>query len=375
MAKHLPTLAVACSLAMTSQTSHAGVTVYKDDNGKYVKIGGRIQLQYHYTDPDNGASSDDLFFRRLRPYIEGSLHKDWKGKFQWDMGKSSADNELVVKDAYLQYKGFNNIKVTIGNANFPFSRELLTSSKYQQLTERTFVGDHNYGTPDRNLGIHLTGHGAAEIFTWGVSAASASIDPSSSKLDFDTPVNKNSDFNEGWIVGGRMDFHPFGILNYSQGDFDGDTKATIGLAAFTWRNDNDVSGHTADIDSVTGYEISSAIRAHGFSVDAQYNRFDADTSDNTFTSGLYRNGETRLNNWSVEGGYMIAPNKLEIVLGYSSQDADNYAIEWKRTEIGANWFLRKHDIKVQLSYRKNDNIDGSIGNDANEIFLQTQYVF
>lgn len=110
------------------QTRAAGITVYKDGD-KYVKLGGRIQLQYHLVDPDSGDSSDSLFFRRFRPYIEGSLHKDWKGKFQWDMGKASGDNEIAIKDAYLQYKGVENIKVTVGNANFPFSRELLTSSK------------------------------------------------------------------------------------------------------------------------------------------------------------------------------------------------------------------------------------------------------
>ena len=83
----------AAALAATTVPTFAGVTVYKDDSGKYVKIGGRIQLQYHQVDPDNGSSSDELFFRRLRPYIEGSLHKYWLGKFQLDMGKAEDDND------------------------------------------------------------------------------------------------------------------------------------------------------------------------------------------------------------------------------------------------------------------------------------------
>ena len=87
--------------------AHAGV-VYKDGD-KYLKLGGRIQLQYHQVDPEDGDSADDLFFRRLRPYIEGSVHKDWKGKFQWDMGKADGENEISIKDAYLQYKGFDGI--------------------------------------------------------------------------------------------------------------------------------------------------------------------------------------------------------------------------------------------------------------------------
>ena len=82
------------------------------ENGEYVKFGGRIQVQYHYEDPDEGDSEDDFFFRRLRPYVEGSLHPDWKGKFQIDYGKAEDDNEVAVKDAYLQYKSYENIRVT-----------------------------------------------------------------------------------------------------------------------------------------------------------------------------------------------------------------------------------------------------------------------
>jgi phosphate-selective porin OprO/OprP len=273
-----------------------------------------------------------------------------------------------------------NAKLTIGNANFPFSREFLTSSKYQQLVERTFVGDHNYGTPDRNVGIHFTGNTESKKVTWGASGTIASIDPDAKKLDFDTPVNANDDFNDGFMIGGRVDFHPFGKLKFSQGDFSGKTKATIGVAAYTWDNDGDNNTYTpgatskADIDSVTGLEISGAFRAAGFSVDAQLNSFDADTVETGFTGGLYKNGSTTLTNAAIEGGYMIN-NTIEIVAGYQTQDADGYLTPWDRTSVGANWFIQKHDIKVQLSYRMGENLNGVENNDVDEVFLQTQFVF
>ena len=107
--------------ALLPATGEAGVT-YKDGD-KYIKLGGRIQMQYHMTDPDGGDKTDDLFFRRLRPYIEGSLYKNWKGKIQWDMGKAEGENEIAVKDAYMQYKTESGTKITVGNKLFPFSRE------------------------------------------------------------------------------------------------------------------------------------------------------------------------------------------------------------------------------------------------------------
>ncbi len=372
-------------LCITSVPSFAGGVTYKDGE-KYVKLGGRIQMQYHQKDPDSGDSSDDLFFRRLRPFIEGSVHEDWKGKFQFDLGKSNDDNEVSIKDAYMQYSGFENMKVTIGNAFIiPFSREMMTSSKYQQLVERTFVGDHNYGTPDRQLGVSLEGHSDDKNFEWAVGIADGRIDPDAKKLDFDTAVNDASDWNEGAMIGARVNFHPFGHLKMSQGDFSGETKATISAAAFSFSNDGDNNtrtdggvdtsdGSKPDIDSVTGLELSGAFRSSGISVDAQFNSFSASTVDGNVSQGIYKNGETQLTNYAVEGGYMFN-NTFEIVAAFSSQDADGYADPWTRTALGLNWFIHKHDIKFQATYRTNENKDGNNGNNLNEMFVQAQYVF
>ena len=366
---------------LISQLAFASVT-YKNGE-KYVKFGGRIQLQYYIDDPDEKDSEDKLFFRRLRPYIEGSAHKDWKGKFQWDMGKSTTE----IKDAYLQYKGIEDIKISIGNANFPFSRELLTSSKKQQLIERTFVGDHNYGTPDRQAGIHVEGSSLNKTFQFKTSIAIGAIDPDNKKLDFDTVIslNKGHDWSEGPMIGARIDFFPLGHFKFSQGDFaDDDIKIGFGLSAFTWANDSDnltpysiENEHTKklDVDKVTGLEADIAIRGFGFSVDMQYNTFNSDLVDAGITNGLYKDSSTTLENYAIEGGFMIVPEKLEIVAGYQVQDADNYAKNWDRVSIGVNFYIHKHDIKTGVTYRQNSNKDGIDGNDVNETFLQTQYVF
>lgn len=386
-------LAVIFMTLAPALVSASGITVYKDGD-KYVKLGGRMQLQYHMSDPDTGSSSDtttdELFFRRFRPYIEGSLHKDWMGKFQWDMAKAKTagdDDEVSVEEAYFRYKGFKNVDVTIGNYVFPFSRENITSSKEKQLVEPPFTGNHDYGTPANNAGIHLTGHiMEKKLVTWGLSAASACIDPDNTKLDFDTPVNRKVDFNQGWIVGGRIDYHPFGELKFSQGDFARELKATIGVGAFNWSNDDDNNTYTnaagvstsatkADIDSVTAFEISGALRYAGFSIDAEYNLFNVDTIDPTVTNGIYKNGTTDLKNWSVCGGYMIVRDIIELVAAYESQDADNYAEAWNRVDLGVNWFLKKQDIKLQLTYRMGESVNGIKNNDLNELYVQAQYVF
>jgi hypothetical protein len=370
--------------AATIPVADAGITVFKDGDKK-VKIGGRVQFQFNDSDPNTSDSSDSFIFRRLRPYIEGTVHQDWMGKIQWDMGSASGDNEIAVKDAYMKYTGFESVTIRIGNAVSPFSREMLTSSKYQQLIERTFVGDHNYGTPEWNMGLHLNGAFNDKKVTWGAAFTSSSLDPDEDKLDFDSPVNKNTDFNEGLLVAARVDFHPLGYLKFKQGDFKRDLKVTIGLAAFHWKNDDDNNDNTTagvdvgagkpDVDKVNGFEISAAIRGHGASLDVQYNKFKSETVDDTFTGGLYENGDTDLEQFAVEGGYMVIPGKLEIVAGYQVQDADNYATEWKRTSIGANYFVKKHDVKLQATFRKGTDLNGVKNTDEDEFFVQAQYVF
>ncbi len=385
-------MALAILFTGALQSAHAsGITVFHDGD-KYVKIGGRIQLQYHFknmqtakTDP---AGTDKIFFRRLRPFIEGSVIKGWKGKFQWDMGESEDGNEIAIKDAFIGYAGPYDIHIEFGNAYFRFSQEDLTSSKKQQLVERTFAGDHNYGSPERNAGIHLTGSLLEKKLTYGASLAIASIDPDSNKLDFDTPINRNSDFNQGYMAGARVSFHPFGHLSMSQGDLaKGPLKAVVNVAGYGWQNDDDNNTNTNlkgkdtskgkkfDVDNVEGLEVSGAVRFKGISVDAEYNRFRAETADNRATGGIYKDGATTLENYVFEGGYMVLANRLELVAAFQSQDANNYAKKWRRTSVGANLFLKGHHLKGQVTYRIGENLNGVDGKDENEIFVQTQIVF
>jgi hypothetical protein len=266
----------------------------------------------------------------------------------------------------------------IGNSSFPFSREYMTPFTRQELVERTFVGDLNYGTPDKNVGFHLRGHRGDRIITYRASASIGSVQADDTRLRFNTPVNEIEDYSDGYMIGGRVDYHPLGFVKFQQGDFSGKTRYTLGASAYAWNNDGDIAitaqQEAEEVDSITALAISGAFRSHGFSIDAQYNTFDSELVDASHSGGLYRNGKTTLNNASIEGGYMFY-NRIELVAGYQTQDADNYATRWKRSSLGANWFIKGNDIKLQLTYRMGENLDGASGNDKDEIFLQTQFDF
>jgi hypothetical protein len=373
--KYTSQLAVATMLLPL--TAYSGG--YKiSDGDRFLEVGARIQLQYKLDDPATGSKTDDIFFRRLRVRVAGSMHKNWKGQVEWDMGKATGDNEIAVKETWMLYSGWNNMTLRIGNSSFPFSREYMTPFTRQELVERTFVGDLNYGTPDKNVGFHLRGHRGDRIITYRASASIGSVQADDTRLRFNTPVNEIEDYSDGYMIGGRVDYHPLGFVKFQQGDFSGKTRYTLGASAYAWNNDGDIAitaqQEAEEVDSITALAISGAFRSHGFSIDAQYNTFDSELVDASHSGGLYRNGKTTLNNASIEGGYMFY-NRIELVAGYQTQDADNYATRWKRSSLGANWFIKGNDIKLQLTYRMGENLDGASGNDKDEIFLQTQFDF
>jgi len=67
--------------------------------------------------------------------------------------------------------------------------------------------------------------------------------------------------------------------------------------------------------------------------------------------------------------------KVEIVAGWDSLDADNYADCTDRTSVGLNWYLNKHKAKLQTTFRSRENVGGVSGVDLDELFVQFQFVF
>ena len=379
-------------ISTTGDVSAAGIELFNNDDALYLKTGGYVQIQFHNENPETGNETYEVNYRRLRTSLEAGFTKNLMAKLQIGLGKDTNDNDLDInhsitfKDAYLQYTTPGGIKIKAGNAKVGFSREEMTSSKRQHLVERTFVGDHNYGTPSETTGVHVSSELEEQNILWWASVGIQSIDPDDDKLDLDTPINEDSDFQEGLILAGRVEFSPLGAIKFSQGNFERESKYSVGAGAYLWKADDsrnhyttgsvDTSGGThPDLDEIFGLEFSGAVRHMGLSVDAEYNIFKVDTVDSTVTSGIYKNGSTTLENIAIEGGYILFKDYIELAAAYEIQDADNYANAWTRSSIGVNLFLYRHNLKLQTTYRQGENLNGKKNNDVDEIFVQTQYVW
>jgi phosphate-selective porin OprO/OprP len=398
-------LAVASAAAAgLAPRAHAGVKVWEDGD-KWVELGGRLQMQYLYITEDpregEGGSESTIFFRRLRPYIAGSVTKNWWGKFQWDMGKSLDGDEVAVKDAYMQYIGFKNHVIFIGNSKTVFSREFLASSKRQQTVERWFVGQHNFGSPDRMLGFRVDGHSSNKKFEYKFNIGGENFDPDNRRMDFDTPANDTGDWTMGYVGAGRLSYYPLGAIKRDQGDFDrGSFKYAIEGAAFYWTESDNRADYTdidengnricnssskCDLDNATGWELSGGVRGRGLSVDLEYNEIAGELQARSFSddegnliplnSGMYINGETTIKKWQLEGGYMLPNIPIELVYKRDSMDADGYETAWYANDFGLNYFFNKHKAKVQFVFRDESNVNGADGDNRQQVIMQWQFVF
>ncbi len=382
----VPAAAAAALCLLTPLPASAGIKVFEDEQSA-VEFGAHVQFAGAWIDDDVDGSDSDLFFRRLRPYIQGTLADEWAARIEVDFGKAIEGDEVQVKDAYIAYLGFDGLTVEVGNTKTPFSREFIASSKRQQTIERGFVGDHNYGSPDRQMGVRLTGKSSDQSLGYMLAVGGQNHDPDVRRIDFDSPANNANDWNEGYVVAGRLDWHPWGFVPFDQGDFGrGPFKANFSVAAFSWTNDGDNDIYTgpgdvslsttrADLDSASGLELSTGIRGHGVSVDIEYQRIEADAVVGTFTGGVYRDGSTDLDKFQIEGGYMLPGNRWEIATRFETLDADNYASKWEAYDVGINHFFRKHDVKLQVGYRHEENIFGESGHDADSILAMVQMAF
>jgi hypothetical protein len=363
------------AVAAAAIPASAGVTVYEDGD-KYAEIGGRLQVQYKRVDPDAGESVDDLFFRRLRFYIEGGVTRDISGKWQVDFGKEGEDP--AVKDAFMVYSGLPVGDIKIGNQTAPFSREQLTSSKTQQTVERQFAGDHNFGVVDRQMGISLKNK--TGTLAWHAGLYQGGIDPSLSAVDFTSRVSEDAEYFGNMIVG-RIDFNPLGHFKMAQGAFGEDLKFGVGVNAYTWSNDEDVDFvDVADqYEDITGFGIDGALRVGYFSADAAYQRYSAEldstsASFGTATGLVDADGDADFDTYLVKGGYMFRPNGIEGVLAYSVLDADAWAEKDTRISVGANFFINKHKDKIVVTYENGRDVGGADGNDVNTLYIQFQHL-
>ena len=135
-------------------------------NGNFkLKFGGRFMLDGVLVFPDPVIDTlidnkSGVEIRRIRLYSSGLIYRNIKYKLQFDFAGGVAE----VKDAYIAITKIPFIgNIQVGHFKEPLGLELLTSSKYITMIERSLT---NPLFPERNTGLMLFNTAVKERMTW-----------------------------------------------------------------------------------------------------------------------------------------------------------------------------------------------------------------
>jgi len=317
------------------------------DGNFEMNLRGRVLVDAAFISDDDG--NDDIKateFRAARLGIEGKAWGDVKYKFEADF----ADNEVSVKDAYVQLKG--PAKLTFGQFKTPNSLEEQTSSRYITFMERASFTDA-FGLA-RQIGIGAGFGGDNYTLNAGIFRGSNGTDNEDEGLTFAARATYGAKFGDSQTHFGASFRHrkqgdDQSLIRYRQ-------RPHAHLA-----NRFVATSKIADKDTFVGFEAASVFGP--FSVQGEWAFVNANLSnpatgqeDPTFSGGYveasyFLTGEKRaysakkgsfgrikLKNQDGMGAVQLAVRYDRIDLsdeGFAGGEQDTFL-------IGANWWLNRY---------------------------------
>lgn len=314
-----------------------------------LQIGGMLQVQGEAGDTVAGRFPDDndrIYLRRARLTTAGSFTEQvdfrLEGEFAGTSGSSSSMRAQLT-DGYVAFTHWPAAAIRAGQFKTPFGFEQLYSDTRLAVPERSVPND--LLTIGRQLGLQIAGDLAGKRVSYAVGAFNGN--------SANTSFNDNDEF----LVAGR-------ISALVAGDAKGPTNLHFGLNAY--RSDDD----SVSLPAGLGFDSTPGSPAHdnifrgnrtGFGIDAQLaagrSEFWAEYLSTDFKpeDGIPFD-DFRASGWYAQATYFAISDRLQFVGKYESTDpsdevtGDDGDVLW----LGTNYFLKSHDIKLQLFYASDD---------------------
>ena len=181
----------------------------------------------------------------------------------------------------------------------------------------------------------------------------------------------------GLMYSGRIEYSPFGKFKKTQGDFDGESQAQVGINYYGQTLGSSVSALTSGLNSNSAIGVDAAYRGYGASIEAEWiARTLAFNATNAATGAR----DVKQKAYSIQGGYMVLP-KLELAARYENIDFDDKNVytgskgqsRAKEITFGANYYIKKHHMKIQANYVKK-NLTGTTNKD-DQVLITSNYYF
>jgi len=330
------------------------------------KPGFRIQTRYAY---DEFEDNHDFFVRRFRMKAGGSLFGLATYGTELKIDSTSRFGSIpgaVVENAWLQFP-FSVIDhetyLRVGLYDAPFSRNALTSDSKLLFMDRTLVkfGLTALGVVDNVVGVLVHGR------------------PYDGKVEYAFGVFDNVFFERfgpvfqvdtdhvqpmGRIVFNLLDpAKPGGYADYQESYVGQGHRLAVGANA----------SHLRDIETpadgfdITAWGVDVFYNSGRWVFGAEYDWFLRDRD-----SGL---ADSEGDGWYVQGGYILSCC-LELALRHQELDVSDLVGDdrIKQTSIGMNYYIRKHNLKIQSDYNfKDEEGINFIDNDSFQLQLQVDF--
>ena len=316
-----------------------------------LQLGGMVQVQSEAGDQGDARFSDgnDRFYlRRARLNAAGRFLEEFNFRAELELAGSLANTSGLraqLTDAYVNWNRFDSANVRAGQFKTPFGFEQLYNDSQLTFAERSLVSDRL--TPGRQLGAQAGGEAWFDRFNWAAGVFNGN------------GSNQNFNDNDRFLELARVSVAPV-----SGRYFDQPSRWTIGIDSFRSRDANVAVATEFGIDSTPTSAAKDNVfagvrRGIGYDSQVQFGPVEAwgeylqVTFDPADRVPLRR---FRSNGWSGQLSAFVIENKLQLAVRRERFDpnANVAGNETSTTTLGANWYFKQNDIKLQLDWLRSD---------------------
>ncbi|MDB6125686.1 MAG: oprP [Pedosphaera sp.] len=365
-----------------------GLVVRSADTNFVMNIHGYAQTDGRFYLNDRNTVNDTFLLRRVRPIIEGTVYEKFDYRLMLDIATgnvtgSSAANNALIDDAYVNAKFFKQFQVQVGKYKSPVGLERLKSTADLIFVETGFATQL---TPNYDTGVEIHNDLFNSPINYAIGIFNGAADAASDDLDT---------VDQGKDIAGRIFAQPF--LNTDKEALRG---LGFGVGGSMGRHQGTLPSYrTPGQQTFFSYATTTTADGTQYRIDPQFYYYwgpfgilgEYILSSQKVRSSVAGNRPARFDNtaWQVEASYFITGEQnsfktisplhpfgpanggwgaLEIAARVEQLSLDkdafpNYAPATSAKEatswgVGVNWYLNRN-VKVNLDYEQTSFRGGS----------------
>ena len=323
-------------------TVQDGILVFQNKDANYkmwfdIRVQGDAAVYFGY-DKKLTSIGNGMSFRRTRFAVKTQIDKNWYGEFDTDWTSGMPE----IKDAILEYTGFDNLEIKMGNFKENFSIQRNSTSRYLLFMERAMC---TYLAPSRHMGINFKYDLPALWLSAGVFGPELK---GAEEMTFMEDGNKDYGLNEGLSYTGKVVWRPLhkmtnGSLHLGAAVSYREPKltSTDGYNAIRYSTRNSTSINRKkflDTDAIKGLDheflwtVELAGHYEGLRYEAAYISRQAYINLDKNPNGADLRPAT---GWYVQAGYMLFGGKQKYDAGGAKYTRSTRGKEWGDLELAA----------------------------------------